>query len=150
MVGDMGRLERILDRHPEQLDSDRTPAQGGTCAMHPPTPSGYSPLIYASRAGQTEAVKLLLRRGANVNRQTREMQSTALHRAAYAGHADVVRVLLEAGADTSIRDCDGLTALERVARQRENRSSGRADVVRLLEEREKENANARGSSAIPY
>lgn len=93
------------------------------------------------------AVKLLLRRGANVDRQTTEMGSTALHRAAVAGHAAVVRLLLDAGADVSIRDCDGLTALERVARQRSGMSMvgvGRPEVVALLEQAGKRASNSDG------
>lgn len=134
MVGDIERLERILDRHPEQLEQDGQSHRASVCDEHPATSSGYSPLIYASRAGQAEAVKVLLRRGADVNRQTTEMRSTALHRAAVAAHAEVVRILLEAGADVRIRDCDGLTPLERVARHLKGRSPERVAVVKLLED----------------
>lgn len=134
MVGDVERLESILDRHPEQLFQDGRGLSDGSCEVHPASSSGYSPLIYASRAGQVEAVKLLLRRGADVDRQTTEMRSTALHRAAVVGHAEVVRLLLEAGADVSIRDCDGLTALERVTREQRGRGPARGAVVRMLED----------------
>jgi len=134
MVGDVERLGAILDGHPEQLSLDGR-GQAERCEVHPS--SGYTPLIYASRAGQVEAVRLLLRRGAEVDRQTTEMRSTALHRAAVAGHAEVVRLLLEAGADVRIRDCDGLTALERVVRQQRGRGSERSSVVTLLEAKEK-------------
>jgi len=133
MVGDVGRLETILDRHPEQLHLD-----GRTTQVHPASSSGYAPLIYASRAGQVEAVKLLLRRGAQVDRQTTEMRSTALHRAAVAGHAEVVRLLVEAGADVSIRDCDGLTALERVSREQRWRLPERGAIVELLLKKQSE------------
>ena len=78
-----------------------------------------------------------------MDRQTTEMRSTALHRAAVAGHAEVVRLLLEAGADVRIRDCDGLTALERVVRQQRGRGSERSSVVTLLEAKEKKNGCAR-------
>lgn len=133
MIGDVAKLERILERHPEQIHQDGRQQSGeGVCELHPATSSGYSPLIYASRAGQVEAVKLLLRKGAYVDRQTTEMRSTALHRAAVAGHAEVVRLLLDAGADASIRDCDGMTPLERVASQTVGRGVERRTVVELL------------------
>ena len=67
-----------------------------------------------------------------MDRQTTEMRSTALHRAAVAGHAEVVRLLLDAGADASIRDCDGMTPLERVASQTVGRGVERRTVVELL------------------
>ncbi|RPB21249.1 ankyrin, partial [Terfezia boudieri ATCC MYA-4762] len=55
---------------------------------------------------------------------------TALYSAAYSGHADVVRLLLEKGANIeATRSDDGATALDSAA------YSGHADVVRLLLEK---------------
>ena len=82
--------------------------------------SGYTPLLYAARAGHVAAVqvllahgaqatarccwlcvflrlcienKRLLRSGAKVNSQTKSSGASALHRAAYVGHAPVVQLL---------------------------------------------------------
>jgi len=101
MTGNLERLQRILEKHPEQLN--------GACDAT----GGYSPLIYAARAGHTDIVKYLIDKGASVNQRTSGMGSTALHRSAFAGNKEVVRILLLAGADPTIRDCDHMTALDK-------------------------------------
>ena len=45
---------------------------------------------------------------------TRTGHVSALHRAAYCGHCNVIRLLLKYGALTSLRDADGKTALHKV------------------------------------
>ena len=50
--GDLARLDRLITAHPDALHTDGV---GGT--------SGYTPLHYAARAGQVEALRLLLQRG---------------------------------------------------------------------------------------
>ena len=72
---------------------------------------GIDPLGWAALNGQTEAVKLLLEKGANIHNRHRD-GSTALHGAAFLGHIDTVKLLLEKGADIDIRKHDGMTALD--------------------------------------
>ena len=77
-----------------------------------------TPLHKAAYAGNVPMVQLLVERGANVNQQT--VWGTAILKAIEHGKAKVVELLLEAGADTSLRaDADpklgpvaGLDALE--------------------------------------
>lgn len=110
MNGNLDRLKAILEKHPEQIESD------GTGHEHVPVctyGTGYSPIIYASRAGHVDIVAHLLSLGANPNRKTKAMGSTALHRAAFAGHEEIVSLLLQHHADPSMKDCDGLTARDK-------------------------------------
>jgi hypothetical protein len=76
---------------------------------------------YASK-GAAPLVQLVLQAGANVNHV--EYPATALIMAAWSGHIDVVRILLDAGANTNLDV--GRTALNRAA------ESGHIDVVRAL------------------
>lgn len=64
---------------------------------------GEHVLMSAARAGKADAVRSLLRAGADVNYREPERKQTALMWAAAAGHADAVKVLLEAGADMKLR-----------------------------------------------
>jgi ankyrin repeat protein len=62
-------------------------------------PYGWTLLHVAARAGQREAVELLLARGLDVNAREEGDNSYAMHWAAAEGHLDVVRVLADAGGD---------------------------------------------------
>jgi ankyrin repeat protein len=57
----------------------------------------------AAQYGQLDVVKLLTRRGADVNRQDGEF-ATPLHLAAEGGYVEVARFLLEHGADVNAKD----------------------------------------------
>jgi ankyrin repeat protein len=59
---------------------------------------------------------LNLQNGAQVGRRTRAGQATSLHQAAYAGHTDVVKVLLQHGADVQAKDTDGQTPLHKACK----------------------------------
>ena len=91
-----------------------------------PTATGVTPVMAAAFMGQsanpsrgrwkTEAdgvacLKLLLDAGANVNARTPQGQ-TALHVAAQRGFNDMVKFLAEHGADLTVKDADGRTAVD--------------------------------------
>ena len=61
--------------------------------------TGQTPLMTCARTGSLEAVGSLLAREANVNAQETRQGQTALMWAVAAGHPDVARALIEAGAD---------------------------------------------------
>ncbi|KAL6799179.1 ankyrin repeat-containing domain protein [Trichoderma sp. SZMC 28013] len=58
-----------------------------------------TPLIIASRNGDYQMVKLLLEHGVNPNPEKPRAWTTALHSAASKGHVEIVRLLLNKGAD---------------------------------------------------
>jgi ankyrin repeat protein len=57
--------------------------------------------------------KILLLSGANPDSLTRAGKASPLHRAAYAGHSDIVKILAEHGAKLDLVDIDGQTALHK-------------------------------------
>lgn len=60
---------------------------------------GETPLMAAARSGNLAATRLLIARGVDVNAAESFQKTTALMYAAAEGHADVVDLLIEAGAD---------------------------------------------------
>lgn len=89
--------------------------------------------INAAAAGprperRPEIVRLLIDRGSPVDGRGSPSAHAPLHEAAYNGDVALVRLLLERGADRTLRTGDGQTPLE-IAVQH-----GRREVVRLLNE----------------
>lgn len=66
-------------------------------------PTGESPLMIAARSGSVDAVKALLAHGAQVNAKEKSHEQTALMWAVAEHHPDVVRILIERGADVKAR-----------------------------------------------
>ncbi len=90
------------------------------------SPLGDAPIHYATRAGDIEAVKVLLSYGANVDIGG-DIGNTALHDAARLGNADVVKLLLSVGANTNIKNEFGEMPID-LATLNKN-----LDVISLLE-----------------
>lgn len=70
-----------------------------------------TPLIEASKEGDTAAVQALLREGADVNAKG-EHGMTALMFAAYSGHDVTVQALMKGGADVKLRTRESFTSLD--------------------------------------
>lgn len=70
---------------------------------------GCDALIHASRSGSVNAVRVLLKHGANPNHGTRAL---ALHEAAAFGHVGCAEALLAAGAHPHMRNLHGYQPLE--------------------------------------
>ncbi len=78
-------------------------------------PNNYTPLAYAAYNDRQRALRFLIERGARVDADASERLTyvnTPLMMAAIQGHRDVVRMLLQAGADPLIRVRGGHTARE--------------------------------------
>lgn len=72
------------------------------------TPALDNALLLAAAQGNTEGVKLLADKGANVNVRQSLYGSSALYWAALSGHAATVRLLLDRGADPKIENFNGI------------------------------------------
>ena len=84
--GDVGALTSLLDAHPDKLHAGAKPYE-------------WTLLHTAAFGGHLGAVDLLLKRGLDPNTREKGDNTYAMHWAAAAGHADVVRRLADAGGD---------------------------------------------------
>jgi ankyrin repeat protein len=88
---------------------------------------GFYPLGLAAYFGHPTIVEFLLKNGADVKLAARNAQKvTALHAGASRGGAEIVKLLLEAGADPNVKQERGFVPLHSAA------ANGNAAVVELL------------------
>ena len=89
---------------------------------------GWTPLMIGSGKGHKEVVKLFIQHGdININYQA-VAGITALHLASRYGHIDIVRILLESGADSRVVDSEGMSPHDFASRYSHH------DIVELLYE----------------
>ncbi|PSN29424.1 hypothetical protein C0J52_27846 [Blattella germanica] len=75
--------------------------------------NGFIPLHRAAHDGHADTCALLLLMGkSNVNAQSENSKSSALHLAAEKGHIKTMEVLLECGADMNLKNAAGITAYD--------------------------------------
>lgn len=100
--GDVDRLTELLNDEPSLVTSY--------------SGDGFTALHFAAFFGRYEAAALLIERGAEVDALGRGwMTGTAMHSAASRLQSDVVRILLEAGANPKVRQSAGWTPLHAAA-----------------------------------
>jgi RNA polymerase sigma factor (sigma-70 family) len=88
-IGDSDRVRAALERKPSQLDTD--------------SPEGFTPLALAAHFGHLEVMRLLIDRGADVNRvATHRLAVTPLHAALFGRQVDAALLLIERGADVAL------------------------------------------------
>lgn len=83
-------------------------------------PSGYTPLLYAAKQNNIEAIALLIDNGADVRTEvTPETKMSALHRAAAVGNYNVCEFLISKGGSEikRMKDARGLTPFDWVERR---------------------------------
>src|SRR5256714_5606405 len=84
--GDVGKLTKLLDQHPDKLYARTTPYE-------------HTMLHLAAAEGRLAAVDFLLKRGIDVNTREKGDNTYPMHWAAAAGQLEVVRRLADAGGD---------------------------------------------------
>jgi uncharacterized protein len=101
----LGRLDRLTTL----LDADP-----GVAAAY--SPDGFTALHLASFFGRSEAARLLLEAGADVDAYTRNaFENQPLHASAAGRHVEICRMLLAAGADVNATQHGGFTPLHEAA-----------------------------------
>lgn len=117
-LGDVDAIERHLDAGAEidgTFVEEGTPGSGGT-ALH-----------IAVLADQTEAVRFLIEKGADVNvRAKNQKENAPLHWAVVYGRAEAVDLLVQHGADVKAKDAEGETPLHHAA------FFGRVGIAKVL------------------
>lgn len=98
VLGDLGRLRRLLDQDPSRVGHHAS--------------DGFTPLHLAAHFGQLRALGALRDRGADLEAEaTNEMANRPLHAAAAGCQEGAVRILAEEGATVDARDAMGNTPL---------------------------------------
>lgn len=100
-------------------------SQSGPWAKYDSKMKGEA-LVRESDGGYLEEVKSIVTGGGDINWQLQPSGLTPLMAAASNGRTDVVRFLLEKGADPNLKDVNGKTALDRA------KAAGANDIVQLL------------------
>jgi ankyrin repeat protein len=124
-IGELKMARVLLDHHGVNAQTDE-----GLTAWHFSSRKDMSTLDNDSSA----LAKLLLERGANVNLPAKD-KTTPLHLASYNTQPEIVRVLLEHGANTEAENDEGKIPLQEGVRGERHFHKDRASVTRLLLER---------------
>jgi ankyrin repeat protein len=109
-AGDLAAVKKLLQNKPELVNETNK--------------YGMTPLFWAAQDGNMEMAELLMKNGAQVNVAS-PIFGTALHRAVFMGHDQMVKYLLDKGAHTTVQNSTG-TVLHTAA------ITGRLEAARLL------------------
>jgi ankyrin repeat protein len=125
-AGDVARVQSLVDADPTLAifaasilgETDRLEPllSGNRALITAVSTDGWTPLHLAAFFGKTDAVRLLLNKGATVTaRSTNDLHNTPLHAAAAGGHSEIVKILLDHGADANARQNSGWAPLHAAA-----------------------------------
>ena len=84
--------------------------------------AGQTALHIATYNGQTDVVKYLVHKKADLNRQTRDNKDTPLHIAVHNNNTEVARLLLNNGADINIKNAESKAPSDEVHNESEIKS----------------------------
>ncbi len=91
-TGDIEKVKMYLSNHPNLLEETNE--------------QGFSPLLFAANADQTEIAKYLVKKGANIHFKNAQGYQ-AIHLAAKNGNIDLVKLLIEKGVSVNEKVADG-------------------------------------------
>lgn len=112
-VGKFDVVAYIVGNHPDSVDDF--------------APDGFTPLGLACYFGQTEVARYLMMKGADVNLPSNNgFHVLPIHSAAAGNYTDIVRALVNAGAQVNVKQQAGVTPLHSAAQ------NGNADILILL------------------
>ncbi|HLF72831.1 MAG TPA: ankyrin repeat domain-containing protein [Anaerolineales bacterium] len=112
-TGKLNQVIRLLAREPELVNGYAE--------------DGFQPLGLACYFGHYETAEYLVKAGAPLNAQSRNgLQAAPVQSAAAAGHAGIVRMLLEHRSDPNVREQGGHTPLHAAAQ------NGDEEMIRVL------------------
>lgn len=112
-TGKLNNVIRLLARDPQLVNAYAE--------------DGFQPLGLACTFGHLETAEYLIKAGAPINFSSRNgLKATPIQSAAAAGHENVVKVLLQLGADPNVREQGGYTPLHAAAQ------NGDEEMIRTL------------------
>ncbi len=121
--GDIDAIRSILDEHPDLIEQRSR--------------VGWTPLQEAACAGQVDAIKLLIQRGADMGAKwkpsTDDGDWTALHIAVNWSRVEAAKALIEAGIDVNSRTRLGETALDIAQHPNRRNDLDKFRLIALLE-----------------
>jgi ankyrin repeat protein len=122
--GDAAQVKILLESNP-RINVDKRDSYGGT-ALHG-----------AMFIKNADIVTLLIKYGYDVNAVGPRNGYTPLHDAVWANYPEGAKLLIAAGADVTVKNHTGLTALELA------RKDGKKELIAILEQAEKNRKNRR-------
>ncbi|XP_072052011.1 ankyrin repeat and SAM domain-containing protein 6-like [Amphiura filiformis] len=119
-AGDIGLIGMLLDEDPKQCNATSS--------------DGATPLMLAAMLGRQDIADLLIQRNADVDKQDTKSGWTALMQATFHRRRNLVRYLVNAGADVKLQAKDGCTALDLafVVVTNDNEKGGNSELIHLL------------------
>lgn len=91
--------------------------------------SGWAPLHYAAAAGYNDIVAMLLEKSAYIDAESPN-KTTPIMMAALQGHILTVKLLLDEGADATLKNAAGMTAVD-IARENNHKDIAEGLIYRL-------------------